>query len=142
MLDVALVKGETRAHPNLRARSTVTSCRDSDTRLGEETADPLERAGLEAVVRERSPLLAFEQPRLDELLQVMAHGRLADSEERLELADAHGLAVGLQEAVEDLQPMAVAKRLEQTLELGGVLLGKGRTCDRRAALDERSSFTR
>jgi hypothetical protein len=108
--------------------------------LSKKIAHPLERAGVQAVVRVRAALLAREESGVDELLQVVAHRRLLDPEKRLELTHTDGLAVSSKEAVEDLEAMAVGQRLEQTLELGRFGRRKRRAGDRRTALDQWKLF--
>src|SRR5918994_7760017 len=97
--------------------TAFTTSRNRDCRLCEKTADAFERARPQAVVRVRPPLLAFEQAGLHELLQMVTDRRLLDAVQRLEIADAHRLSVGLDQAVEDLQPVSVGERLEELLEL-------------------------
>src|SRR5919198_3230144 len=93
--------------------------------LFEEACDPIESAGLQAIEGEGSALLPLQDPGLNELLQVVAHGRLRDPERRLELTHADCVP-RLQEDVEDAKPMAVAQRLEQPLELDCLVGGKRR----------------
>ena len=56
-------------------------------------------------------------PGVEQLLEVVADGRLLEVEHRLEVADAHGLAARPQQPVEDPHAMAVGERLEHALEL-------------------------
>src|SRR5919201_1699434 len=104
--NVPAASAASRRAPGLPSRS------DCHTRLGKERTHAFERSGLEAVVRECPTLLAVEQPSLDELLQVVAHRRLRDTEQGLDLAHTDRLPARLQQAVEDLQPMPVGERLE------------------------------
>jgi hypothetical protein len=118
-----------------RRWSSGSDC-SSDIRLDQKATDALERARLQSVVRIRAALLALEQPRIHQLLEVVAHRRLLDPEQRLELADADRLPIRLQEAVENLEPVPIRERLEEPLELGCLLRRQSRPGDRRAALDE------
>ena len=51
---------------------------------------------------------------------MVAHGRLLEAEQVLEVADADGLAPGLEQPVEDPHAVAVRQRLEHALEPVGV----------------------
>ena len=101
-------------------------------RLGEEPADAVERTLLQAVERVGPSLLPLEQACVDELLEMVADGRLFHTEDGLEVADADGVLAGLEQAVEDLQAVPVGERLEEPLEPGGVVRGQRRDRDRRS----------
>jgi len=75
------------------------------------------------------------------LLQVVGNGGLLEAERVLEVADADRLPVGLGEHVHDLQPMPVSERLEEPLQLGGILIGELRAHQRRAARKKVQRFT-
>jgi hypothetical protein len=107
--------------------------------LAQQRADALERPGRDREVGERPALLALDDARLEQLLEVVADRRLLERKQVFEVADAHGLAPGLEQAVEDLDAVAVGERLEHALELAGLVLGQARLGERGAALDEGES---
>ena len=70
---------------------------------------------------------------------MVADRGLLEREQVFEVADADRLAAGLEQAVEDLDAVAVGERLEHPLELAGLVLGQAGLGDRGAALHERES---
>ena len=67
---------------------------------------------------------------------MVADRGLLEAEQVLEVADADGLAVGGEQAVEDLHAVAVGERLEDPLELARLVVGERGAGQRCAALDE------
>ena len=76
-----------------------------------------------------------DDPRLDQLLEVMADRALGEAQQRLDLTHADGLTVGPQEQVDDLQPVPIGERLEHGLQLRRPLVVEGRSGERGAAVD-------
>src|SRR5687768_4255213 len=122
--------------PRRRARSPLTPSGCRYCAIGEKPAYAIEHPRPQAIERVRPALLAFEQAGVDQLFEVVTHRRLLDAQERLEIADAHRPAIGLDQTVEDLEPVPVRECLEQPLELRCVARRERRARDRRTALDE------
>ena len=72
---------------------------------------------------------------LEQLLEVVAGRGLLEAEHVLEIADTHRLAARGEQAVEDLDPVAVGERLEHALELVGFVIAELRRSEWCAALD-------
>src|SRR5437764_11976725 len=114
-------------------RSRIRS-RD-DLRDSDDGHEALERLVVEAEVGPLAALLAIEQARLGQLLQVVAHRRLGEAERRLERARADGLAGG-GEHVEDLHAGRIAQRAEERGGRVDLVLGQRRRGKRAAAIDQ------
>src|SRR6266511_1175015 len=102
---------------------------------------PQHGGAVERVVGPHATLLAVEQPGLDELGEVVADGRLGQSQGVVEVAGADRLgAVG--ELVDDADPVGVAERLEQRGGRLGLLGCEGRGGQRDAARRRRGRARR
>src|SRR5512132_2512195 len=84
------------------------------------------------VVGPGAALLAVQQPGLDELLEVVADGGLAQAQGPGELAHAHRLGTG-GEPVEDLDPVGVGQGPEQPHGRLDLVVGEARRPQRSAA---------
>ncbi len=101
-------------------------------RSAEDVSQRGERLGHDAVVGPAAAALALDEAGVEEHLEVVADGRLAEAERLGEVADA-GLAVGLGlDQAQQPQPRGVGDRLQRLRELVGFLLVERPLQERRA----------
>ena len=101
------------------AVESVARCRVSVS--AEKVAQPGELLGYDPEVGPPATLLALQEPSADEHLEVVADGRLAQSERLLEMADARfAIRLGLNQAQQP-KPRGVGEDAERARELLGVV---------------------
>ena len=95
----------------------------------------LDGVALEGEERPAAPLLALDEPGVDELLHVMRDGRLREPERLGEVADADGLAGVRREQVHDPHARRVAEGAEELRSRAGLVVAERGRRERGAADD-------